>query len=143
LLHRIRTILEQGRQRRATGQEGTLARGHQAETLAARHLSRKGLRLLERNVRAGRGEIDLILLDGETLVFAEVRARKDGARVQAAESITAAKRRKLTETAERLLAVRPEWRQRPCRFDVIAVSLPPAHTADREPAIDWIRDAFQ
>lgn len=139
----LRAIPKPGRHPAPDEPSTTLARGHRAETLAARHLTDRGLRLLERNARAGRGEIDLILLDGDTLVFAEVRARKTGARVTAAESITPAKRRKLLETAERLLAARADWRQRPCRFDVVAVSLPKDGSQPQQAAIDWIRDAFQ
>lgn len=143
MFRRLQTILDRERRLQSTPATSTLARGHQAETQAARHLTAHGLRLLERNARAGRGEIDLILLDGETLVFVEVRARKGGARVSAAESITAAKQRKLLETAERLLAARADWRQRPCRFDVVAVSLSSDPARPHQPVIDWIRDAFQ
>ncbi|HID55979.1 TPA: YraN family protein, partial [Candidatus Poribacteria bacterium] len=46
------------------------------EEIAADFLRRKGYRLLERNIRIGRGEIDLVALDGETLVFVEVKTRK-------------------------------------------------------------------
>lgn len=79
------------------------------------------------------------MADGKTLVFVEVRARKGGAQVSAAESITPAKQRKLRETAERLLQSTPEWQDSACRFDVIAVQL---DAADQPGSIDWIPDAF-
>lgn len=136
--------------REANGPEAnahtTLARGHRAESLAAAYLTRQGLRLIDRNVRAGHGEIDLIMHDGQTLVFIEVRARKMGAWVSAAESVSLSKRKKIIETAERLLNKKPAWRKTPCRFDVVAIGLPvgPSSKPDVEqPKIDWIQDAFQ
>ena len=130
----------------STRAETTRARGHGAESLAATYLTRQGLRLIDRNVRAGHGEIDLIMQDGATLVFVEVRARKTGAWVSAAESVSHTKRRKIIETAERLLNDRPAWRQRPCRFDVVAIGLPAESGIPPDSdqiAVDWIRDAFQ
>lgn len=112
--------------------------GQSAETLALDHLERAGLTRLDRNVRAGRGEIDLILRDGDTLVFVEVRARSDGALVSAAESLSARKCAKVRETAERLIAARPDWQALYCRFDVVAVTT----TTNRAPDIQWLRDAF-
>ncbi|KTG16535.1 hypothetical protein AUR63_03510 [Guyparkeria sp. XI15] len=113
-------------------------RGQQAEALALAHLERAGLTRLETNARAGRGEIDLILRDGDTLVFVEVRARKGGALVSAAESLSTRKCAKVRETAERLIARRPEWQALYCRFDVVAVTL----AANRTPEIQWLPDAF-
>ena len=114
-------------------------RGRQAETLARRHLEAAGLSLLERNARAGRGEIDLNLRRGDTLVFVEVRARAAGAPVTAAESLSARKCAKVRETAQRLITARPAWQSLYCRFDVVAVTVA-AH--GREPRIDWLTDAF-
>ncbi len=111
--------------------------GQQAEWLALRHLEQAGLKLLRRNARAGRGEIDLILRDGDTLVFVEVRAREDGALVTAAESLSARKCAKVRETAERLIASQPAWQGLYCRFDVVAVTARGAHNR-----IDWLPDAF-
>ena len=113
-------------------------RGQRAEELALAHLERAGLTRLERNARAGRGEIDLILRDGDTLVFVEVRARMGGALVTAAESLSARKCAKVRETAERLIARHPEWQALYGRFDVVAVTL----VANRTPEIQWLPDAF-
>lgn len=124
----------------------TLARGHRAETTAAEYLSRHGLKLIDRNVRAGHGEIDLIMQDGQTLVFVEVRARKTGAWVSAAESISFAKRKKIIETAERLLNENPAWRKCPCRFDVVAIGLLSESSSNpdsKQTEVNWIQDAFQ
>lgn len=113
-------------------------RGQRAEALALAHLERAGLAGLERNVRAGRGEIDLVCRDGDTLVFVEVRARRGGALVTATESLSARKCAKVRETAERLIARRPEWQALYCRFDVVAVTI----TTDRAAKIEWLPDAF-
>jgi len=142
LIERARALFARGpvMEMKGAAPDSTLTRGHQAETLAAEYLSRQGLKLLDRNVRAGRGEIDLVMLSGATLVFVEVRARKSAAPVSAVESISRSKRLKVIETAERLLQTRAEWRNRPCRFDVVAVRT----ASDMQPDhIDWIKDAFQ
>ncbi len=109
------------------------ARGNLAEALAADWLQARGLRLMERNYRCRLGEIDLILADGDTLVFAEVRLRRNLDYGGAAASIIAAKRQRILRAARHYLSGRPE---RPCRFDVILLD---ALDPDR---IEWIKDAF-
>ncbi|ANJ68250.1 YraN family protein [Halothiobacillus diazotrophicus] len=121
------------------GKPSTLTRGHEAESRAADHLVQQGLTLVARNIRAGRGEIDLLMEDGPTLVFVEVRARRARALVSPLDSISQNKRSKIIETATRLLQSRGDWQNRPCRFDVVAVHIDPERRTDR---IDWIRDAF-
>jgi putative endonuclease len=109
------------------------ARGNLAEALVADYLQVRGLRLIERNYSCRLGEIDLILADGPTLVFAEVRLRRNLDYGGAAASITAAKRQRILKAARHYLSGRPE---RPCRFDVILLD---ALQPDR---IEWIKDAF-
>jgi len=109
------------------------ASGSLAEALAADFLQARGLRLLARNYRCRLGEIDLVLADGPTLVFAEVRLRRNRDYGGAAESIGAAKRQRILRAARHYLSGRPE---RPCRFDAILLdALDPDH-------IEWIKDAF-
>ena len=127
-----------GRRRPPRESPDRRGRGRQAEALALAHLERAGLTGLEKNARAGHGEIDLILRDGDTLVFVEVRAREAGALVSAAESLSVRKCAKVRETAERLIARRPDWQALYCRFDVVAVTI----LADRPPEIQWLPDAF-
>jgi putative endonuclease len=111
----------------------TKASGKLAEALSADYLQARGLRLIERNYRCRLGEIDLILADGPTLVFAEVRLRRNRDFGGAAASITAAKRQRILRAARHYLSGRPE---RPCRFDAILLdALDPDH-------IEWIKDAF-
>jgi len=92
-------------------------RGAAAEALAARFLMARGLSIVGRNYRCRGGEIDLIVRDGKTLVFVEVRLRRSQAFGGAAESITATKRRRLRLAAQHyLLGIA---REPPCRFDAI------------------------
>ncbi len=117
----------------------TVARGQQAERVAADYLIEQGLVLIDRNVRAGKGEIDLIMQHGDTVVFVEVRARKTQAYVSAVQSISRSKQLKVIETAERLLVANPAWQHRPCRFDVIGIQLA---KGDQPAQLEWIQDAF-
>jgi len=111
----------------------TLAnRGAAAEALAAEFLQAQGLTIIARNYRCRGGEIDLIASDGDTLIFVEVRLRSDAAFGGAAESITAAKRRRLAFAATHYLSRLN--REPPCRFDAILLaSLDPRR-------IEWLVD---
>lgn len=110
--------------------------GAQAEQTAAQFLQRQGLRLVQTNYHCRFGEIDLILQDGATLVFAEVRLRSRSDFGGAAASIDARKQHKLILTAEYYLSrVVPVP---PCRFD--ALLLADAAGAAR---IEWIKGAFE
>jgi putative endonuclease len=109
--------------------------GRAAETLAADHLRAKGLAILERNVRSRHGEIDLIARDGATLVFVEVRLRRPGRHGGAADSISAAKRRRLVAAAREYHAHLPRTPE--CRFDAVLLD---DLDAGR---IEWIRNAIE
>ena len=118
-------------------QAAHLKRGHAAETLAATYLQGHGLGILARNVRFRGGEVDLIALDGDSVVFVEVRLRRNSRFGGAAASITPAKQRRIVLAAQLWLggAGRPHA-SRPCRFDAVLLDrLDPAR-------IDWIRGAF-
>ncbi|TAK41211.1 MAG: YraN family protein [Betaproteobacteria bacterium] len=107
--------------------------GKRAEDLCAQLLRRAGLELLARNWRCRQGEIDLIARDGGTLVFAEVRLRRDARFGGAAESVTAAKRARIVAAARCYLA---GHREVDCRFDVLLLD---ALDAGR---VQWVRNAF-
>lgn len=117
-------------ERRAAGEVG--------EQLALEHLERRGLRLLARNVHARGGEIDLVMLDGATLVFVEVRSRSAHGLVGAMESITPAKRRRLLMAAQTFLAQHPQHAARPCRFDVVGITRDGGRTT-----LEWAANAFE
>jgi putative endonuclease len=107
--------------------------GQRAEELCADLLRRAGLRILARNWRCRLGEIDLVAEEGGTLVFAEVRLRRDARYGGAAESVTAAKRARLVAAARLYLAARGTAA---CRFDVLLLdALAPSR-------VQWIRNAF-
>lgn len=113
--------------------------GESYETLAAQWLQSRGVRLLFRNFRGKRGEIDIIALDGDHLVFVEVRARSNRAFCSAAASVDYRKQQRLLRTAHLFLQRRPELADMPCRFDVIAFE--PRQSASKL-EIQWIRGAF-
>ena len=92
--------------------------------------------LVARNFRCRAGELDLILRDGEQLVFVEVRSRRSSQFGTPAESVTHSKQQRLLRAAAFYLQ-----RQRldlPCRFDVVAILQP-----GDAPQVEWIQDAFQ
>lgn len=111
-----------------------MSRGEEAERLAARYLLRHGLSLVEKNYRCRYGEIDLIMRDGASLVFVEVRLRSRGDYGGAAASIDGAKRGKLVRTAEHYLATLRKVP--PCRFDALLL-----HAADGAD-VEWVKNAF-
>lgn len=109
-------------------------KGSDAEKKAATYLQRQGLALLTQNYRCRFGEIDLIMSEGETLVFVEVRLRKSNAFGGAAASITTAKKMKLLRTARHYLS--GLGHEPACRFDAVLM------TGINPPKIEWIRNAF-
>lgn len=117
----------------------TTAIGRLAEEAACRHLELQGLRLLERNYRCRAGEIDLVMLDGRTLVLVEVRSRSSASHGAAAATVDARKQARLTRAARHLLLSRPAMRRLAARFDVVAIDA----GADGRPALTWIKDAFR
>ena len=90
------------------------------ENLAVETLTALGYALVERRSRSDHGEIDIIALDGDTLVFVEVRAKATPECGTAAESVTVAKQRQVVRVAVEYLA-RHRISDRPCRFDVVAI----------------------
>lgn len=123
------------------GPDSTTVRGRQGEDLACRHLEAQGLRLLERNYRCRAGEIDLVMLDGGTLVLVEVRSRSTSNHGGAAATVGARKQQRFIRAARHLMLTRRDWRSLPVRFDVVAIDGGPAGAA--EPVVTWIRDAFR
>lgn len=97
--------------------------GDDGESLAAAFLARRGFRMLARNVRISRlGEIDFIALDGSTLVFVEVKTRRDRTFGPPEEALTPSKLRTIAACAEAWRNAKG-WTARPHRIDVVAVDL--------------------
>jgi putative endonuclease len=113
--------------------------GTRSERAAARFLRRLGYRVLARNVTLPMGELDVVALDGRTLVFVEVRSTEGDDAERPAASVDGAKQRKLTVAALTYLH-RHRLLGHPARFDVIAVSWPPNR---REPHVVHYPNAFE
>ncbi len=112
--------------------------GRQAEHHAERYLSQNGLRLLERNYRCRGGEIDLVMSEGQTLVFIEVRYRTHQSFGGAAASVDRRKQQRLIQAAQHYLQ-RQRSMDEPCRFDVVAI----APGKDGNPSLQWIKNAIE
>ena len=116
----------------------TRAIGDQAEQLAFRFLKDQGLRPVMRNYRCRYGEVDLIMLDGDCLVFVEVRYRFGRSFTRAVLTVDNHKQRKLVCAAEMFLSIRRAYSGHLARFDVVGVD----RDADGHTTIEWLRDAF-
>ncbi|MDO4512859.1 MAG: YraN family protein [Lachnospiraceae bacterium] len=103
------------------------------EQIAGGYLESKGARIIERNYRCRHGEIDLILLDGEILVFVEVKYRKNLAAGNPAEAVDYRKQKRICEIAEYYLYTHRSATNRCIRYDVVAIC------GDK---IEWYQNAF-
>ena len=119
-----------------TPSSSRVAQGAAAEDFALHYLEARGLQLVARNFRCRGGELDLILRDGEQLVFVEVRSRRSSQFGTPAESVTRSKQQKVLRAAA--LYLQRYNLNFPCRFDVVAIL-----QTTPEPQIEWIQDAFQ
>ena len=99
--------------------------GQRGEDAAARFLKRLGYKVLARSSRLWPGEIDLVALDGRTVVFVEVKTRTSQDAGHPAEAVDLRKQRRLTRLAVTFLK-RHGLLEYPARFDVVAVTWPPA-----------------
>ncbi len=114
-------------------------KGQQIEQQVEHYLQQQGLRPLLRNYSAPCGEIDLIMLHLQTLVFIEVRFRHSALFGSAAESVHFRKQQRICKTAARFLQQHPLYQDYPCRFDVVACH-PDNGTAMLQ--IEWLTNAF-
>lgn len=117
-----------------------LLTGEAAEKNACQYLLEQKLTLVSKNFRSKFGEIDIIMQDQQTLVFVEVRYRKNDKFGSGAESITTTKQRKLIKTASLYLLQHPKANTLSIRFDVVSMA-PQSNSTKMK--IDWIKDAFQ
>jgi putative endonuclease len=111
--------------------------GRAAEDAAAGHLARAGIKVVERNVRLGHGEIDLVCREGDAVVFVEVKCRRATWGDPPAAAVSWHKQRRLTRLAQHYL----KWRRLEgvrCRFDVVSVTV----DAEERVAISHVRGAF-
>ena len=111
--------------------------GNHAEAHALDYLVRRGLQEVARNFRSRGGEIDLIMLDGECLVFVEVRYRKSASFMAPATTVDGRKQRKILRTAALFLSRHNRYASQTIRFDVLAI------TGKDKRLVNWVRDAFR
>ncbi|MBN1378562.1 MAG: YraN family protein [Gammaproteobacteria bacterium] len=114
----------------------TVGIGQQAEDFARHHLEQHGLKLIESNFRCRLGEIDLIMRDDKTLVFVEVRYRKNREFGGPVVSISTAKQQKLRTAAKIYLQQHPLDAKKPVRFDVVGI-------LGTDHSVEWIKNAIE
>lgn len=113
--------------------------GDRGEGAAAHYLQSQGFRILERQHRGYFGEIDLIAIEGDTIVFVEVKTRTSASAGDPTEAVNLTKQRKITKSALAYLKQKG-WLNRRCRFDVVAIVW---NDATPDPAIKHYRSAFE
>ena len=112
--------------------------GQRGEAAAARYLRRRGYKVLARGDRLGPGELDLVMLDRDTIVFVEVKTRQTHDAGHPAEAVDDNKQRRLTRLAVTFLK-RRRLLECPARFDVVAITWPAEKWF---PQIEHIKNAF-
>lgn len=113
--------------------------GRQGEEEAARFLRTRGFAILDRNVRSRLGEIDLVARDDQTLVFVEVKTRRESEGDSPEAAVTPGKRRRLGRLAQQYLKLKRLGEVR-CRFDVVAITL---DARDQVKALRHLPAAFE
>lgn len=126
--------LRAGREAQSPGTE-TQRPGSDAESRAEQFLQRQGLVTRDKNYRSKLGEIDLIMMQNDEIIFIEVRLRSHRQFASAIESVTRGKQRKIIQTAHCYLQQHQLTEKANCRFDVIAFD---GSHSDPE----WIQNAF-
>lgn len=132
-----------------------LIKGKNAESAAAAFLKKQGLKIIAKNKVYKSGEIDIIAEDKQSLVFVEVKYRSNSAYGTAAEMVNPKKQLKLQKAALAWMQENDPGMQKPCRFDVIAISgnnhsdktVSAATAPDENPDhpyhnMEWIKNAF-
>ncbi len=117
--------------------------GREGEAIAARHLEDAGWTVLERNYRAGRNEVDLIVRRGRTVAFVEVKARRGDGFGHPLEAITERKRGEIAKVARAWLRARGGLRGLSLRFDAVAVRFGAARDPSETPRIEHVADAWR
>ncbi len=115
----------------------TNKRGQWAERFAEDYLLEHGLKLIHRNYSCRMGEIDLIMQEKDTIIFVEVRYRKNDQYGGGVESIDFRKQKKVKTTAMHYLQNNDRYQESPCRFDAMIMT-----GNSSTPSINWIKNAF-
>lgn len=112
--------------------------GRRGEAVAARYLKRRGYKIVARGDRQHGGELDLVAVDGRTVVFVEVKTRKGQIAGHPSEAVDLGKQRRLTVLAVTYLK-RHGLLEYPARFDVVAITWPQGKW---RPKVEHFKDAF-
>jgi len=112
--------------------------GKKGEGLAEKHLRGLGYKIIERNYRTSVGEIDLVASDGDTLVFVEVKSRRDDSFGRPELSVNYRKQGQIKKAALAYI-MRKKKHNTPCRFDVVGVY----EGGGSGPVVELIKDAFE
>ena len=115
---------------------GDLPLGQRGERAAEKHLRRNGYRIVAKNFRAAGAEIDLVAMDGETLVFVEVKTRRSRAAGAPEEAVDERKQKRIRRAAE-VFAARYRADEMEMRFDIVAVD-----ASGKRLEIELLRNAF-
>jgi len=120
--------------------QGGREKGDHFEQLALHWLQQQGLQIIQQNFSCRFGEIDLIMLDGSSVCFIEVKYRKSNAFGGTAFSIPRSKQNKITRSALSYITSHKVYQQHSYRFDALFIQ-----PAGRAPELhyEWIRNAFQ
>ena len=110
--------------------------GDLGEALALNFLRQHNLLLVEKNYRTKMGEIDLIMFDGQQIIFVEVKLRRSTHYGFAQEQVTSSKQLKIIKTAQYFLLKHKKWQQFPARFDIVAIN-------QKNATPEWLQGAFQ
>ncbi len=138
VMFRLRRRGTQGSAGRHAGSVSSQSFGQQSEQLAERYLQRRGYTIMHRNYRVTQGEIDLVAQDGDTVVFVEVKARRNSSFGSPVLAVDARKQQRLTKAARHYLH-RFHLGNRSCRFDVVSITQDASH----DPNIELIQNAFE
>lgn len=115
------------------------ALGRKGEDLAAKHLQRLGYRIVGRRERVLRGDIDIVAVDGRTVVFVEVRSRSDTRHGHPSETVGPVKQRRIAELANAYIR-RHRLQDCQVRIDVVTVIFGAEGEA---PTVEHFENAFE
>ena len=115
------------------------ALGRRGEARIARYVKRRGMRIVARGQRLRPGELDIVAVDGETIVFIEVKTRESHEAGHPSEAVDSRKQRRLTQLALAFLKGHGLLEYR-ARFDVAAVTWPQGRG---QPVVEYFENAFE
>lgn len=111
------------------------ALGLEGERLAERWLRKRGLKTIARRFSTPIGELDLVMRQGQTVVFVEVKTRGDDKQENPVDAVTRRKQARVARAAKWFLKSK-RWEERPCRFDVVTI----VYKDGAQPQVEHIED---